>query len=115
MEIKTKDIIIFGAAAVGVYFIYTKFKKKATPATSATTNAAPKSQSVKKPAYPAGLVEGDYFRIGDYAEVYLLKDGKKLPITYDWWMRYEPNHWDLVKTIQPVDAIDIPTGDVLSV
>lgn len=115
MELNTKNIVILGAVAVGGYLIYTKFIKKATPAAPAANTPANKTAVVKKPAYPAGLVEGDYFRIGDYAEVYLLKDGKKLPITYDWWMRYEANNWDSVKTIQPIDGIDIPTGDVLSV
>jgi hypothetical protein len=115
MEIKTKNIIVYAAAAVGLYFIYTKFIKKATPATSATPNAAPKSQAVQKPSYPANLKEGDYIKVGDYAEVYLLKDGKKLPITYDWMMRYASDKWDSIITIQPVDGIDIPTGDVLSV
>lgn len=113
MEFNTKNIIILGASAVGLYFVYQKFIKK-----SATTAASQKSQSaaaVKKPLYPAGLQEGDYIKVGDYAEVYLLKNGKKLPITLDWWNRYAGNNWGSVKTIAPIDGLDIPTGDVLSV
>jgi hypothetical protein len=114
MEIKTKNIVILGAVAVGGYLVYNKFIKKANPAAAANTPSN-KTAAVKKSGYPAGLVEGDYFRIGDYAEVYLLKNGKKLPITLEWWNRYAGNNWDAVKTIAPIDGMDIPTGDVLSV
>lgn len=114
MELNTKNIVILGAVAVGGYLLYNKFIKKASPSAAPSANT-PKTAAVKKPLYPANLQEGDYVKVGDYAEVYLLKDGKKLPITYDWMMRYAVNQWDSVKTIAPIDGMDIPTGDVLSV
>ena len=115
MELNTKNIVILGAVAVGGYLLYNKFIKKATTATEAGNTPSFKTGALKKPLYPANLKEGDYIRVGDYAEVYLLKDGKKLPITLEWWNRYAGNNWDAVKTIAPIDGMDIPTGDVLSV
>jgi hypothetical protein len=115
MELNTKNIVILGAVAVGGYLIYSKFIKKSTAASNEPNSPANKTAALKKSGYPAGLKEGDYIRVGDYAEVYLLKNGKKLPITLDWWNRYAGNNWDAVKTIAPIDGLDIPTGDVLSV
>jgi hypothetical protein len=111
MENSTKILVGLALAGVVAYVVYKK--KPASPVVS-TVKKSPVDELLK-PQYPSGLKEGDYIKVGDYAEVYLLKNGKKLPITYEWMMRYAVNQWDSVKTIAPIDGMDIPTGEVLSV
>ena len=126
MEQNTKIII----AAIGLgglgYFLYKKglFGKKAatmpdspimptstTTKTSNTVVVAP--SSTKTYVYPAGLVEGDYVKFGTAADVYLLHNGQKLPITKAWWDANAWDKWDTVKFLAPAVALDIPTGVVL--
>jgi hypothetical protein len=123
MEQKTKIII----AAVGLgglgYFLYKKglFGNKAVQTmptssvlptkTSNTIVVAP--SSTKTYIYPAGLVEGDYVKFGTAADVYLLHNGQKLPITKAWWDANAWDKWDTVKFLAPAVALDIPTGVVL--
>jgi hypothetical protein len=126
MEQNTKIII----AAVGLgglgYFLYKKglFGKNAatmpnspimptstTTKTSNTVVVAP--SSTKTYIYPAGLVEGDYVKFGTAADVYLLHNGQKLPITKAWWDANAWDKWDTVKFLAPAVALDIPTGVVL--
>jgi hypothetical protein len=71
----------------------------------------PESQKVF--VYPAGLQEGDYVKFGTAADVYLLNNGKKLPITKAWWDANAWDQWGRVKFAQPVDGLNIPTGPVL--
>jgi len=63
------------------------------------------------PIYPAGLQEGSFVK-GTDATTYMLKEGKKLPITYAWWMA---NEGDFSKVIVIQDSVIdvIPTGDTL--
>ena len=126
MEKNTKIII----AAVGLgglgFFLYKKglFGNKAatmpnspimptstTTKTSNTVVVAP--SSTKTYVYPAGLVEGDYVKFGTAADVYLLHNGQKLPITKAWWDANAWDKWDTVKFLAPAVALDIPTGTVL--
>jgi hypothetical protein len=126
MEQNTKIII----AAVGLgglgFFLYKKglFGKKTatmpnspimptstTTKTSNTVVVAP--SSTKTYIYPAGLVEGDYVKFGTAADVYLLHNGQKLPITKAWWDANAWDKWDTVKFLAPAVALDIPTGVVL--
>jgi hypothetical protein len=126
MEQNTKIII----AAVGLgglgYFLYKKglFGNKAVQTmpsspimptlptkTSNTVVVAP--SSTKTYVYPAGLVEGDYVKFGTAADVYLLHNGQKLPITKAWWDANAWDKWDTVKFLAPAVALDIPTGIVL--
>lgn len=71
----------------------------------------PESQKVF--VYPAGLSEGDYVKFGTAADVYLLNNGKKLPITKAWWDANAWDQWGRVKFAQPADGLNIPTGPVL--
>jgi hypothetical protein len=123
MEQNTKIII----AAVGLgglgYFLYKKglFGNKAanmpispiapTKTTSNTVLVAP--STTKTYIYPSGLVEGDYVKFGTAADVYLLHNGQKLPITKAWWDANAWDKWDTVKFLAPAVALDIPTGVVL--
>ena len=119
MEKSTKVILGLGVLAVA-YVIY---KKKIAPSTVSTVKkaAAPVVEKVTtpdelfKPQYPNGLKEGDYILIGSDPTAYLLKDGKRLPITYDWFMRYAADKWDSIIRIEPVVGLDIPVGDTLVV
>jgi len=126
MEQNTKIII----AAIGLgglgYFLYKKglFGNKAVQTmpsspimptlptkTSNTVVVAP--SSTKTYIYPAGLVEGDYVKFGTAADVYLLHNGQKLPITKTWWDANAWDKWDTVKFLAPAIALDNPTGVVL--
>jgi hypothetical protein len=130
MEQKTKIII---AAAVGLgglgYFLYKKglFGKKeieapiipGSPIAPTTKPSVPSNTVIVAPAttktyiYPAGLVNGDYVKFGTAADVYLLHNGQKLPITKEWWDANAWDKWDTVKFLAPAVALDIPTGKVL--
>ena len=70
-------------------------------------------EEFKAYVYPAGLQEGDYVKFGTAADVYLLNNGKKLPITKAWWDANAWEQWGRVKFAQPVDGLNIPTGPVL--
>ena len=129
MEQRTKIII----AAVGLgglgYFLYKKglFGKKeieapmipGSPIAPTTKPSVPSNTVIVAPAttktyiYPAGLVNGDYVKFGTAADVYLLHNGQKLPITKEWWDANAWDKWDTVKLLPPAVALDIPTGKVL--
>jgi hypothetical protein len=134
MEIKTKDIIIYGAAAIGVYFIYSKFLKKKGPAASTATNAV-KGASVPakvvipattttppvvKYTYPMGIAkdgspvtlnEGDY--VADGTETAILFNGQLRPITAAYANKYTVGTWDRTKILDEVSYRSIPRGAVL--
>ena len=120
--------IALGGAAVYYFFL----RKKTAPATmlpaAAVVNTSlPKltpviaepervvvvPESEKVFVYPAGLQEGDYVKFGTAADVYLLNNGKKLPITRAWWEANAWDQWGRVKFAQPADGLNIPTGPVL--
>jgi hypothetical protein len=123
--------IALGGAAVWYFFL----RKKTAPATmlpaasvvkSSVPNLAPvvpvvpvqetvvvAPEEFKAYVYPAGLQEGDYVKFGTAADVYLLNNGKKLPITKTWWDANAWDQWGRVKFAQPVDGLNIPTGPVL--
>jgi LPXTG-motif cell wall-anchored protein len=110
MERNTK--ILLGALLLGgVGYWY--YKKKKGDTTTNTSEVVVKK--VAKKLYPNDLKEGDYILIGSDPTVYLLKDGKKLPITYDWFMQYAKDKWDSIIHIDPIDGMDIPVGDTLVV
>ena len=70
-----------------------------------------KTASKDTPTYPAGLKEGDFVK-GTDATTFLLKEGKKLPVTNAWWMA---NEGDFSKVIVIQDSVVnlIPTGETL--
>jgi hypothetical protein len=103
MEKQTKIIIGVGLAAVAYYLWKNANKTKTT-----TTPVA------KAPTYPVGLKENDYILLGSDPTVYLLKDGHKLPVTYDWMTKYAADKWDSLIKINAVDGMSIPTGDTLT-
>jgi hypothetical protein len=119
-----KMLLIGGAAAVAVWYFFLR-KPQTTnviiptgggqPKVPATTNTIVVSPSASKNyVYPAGLVEGDYVKFGTAADVYLLHNAQKLPITEGWWNANAWDKWDTVKFLPPAVALDIPTGPVLS-
>lgn len=119
--------IALGGAAVWYFFL----RKKTAPATMVQAAVVPTSlppvapivpvketvvvvpETQKTFVYPAGLQEGDYVKFGTDATVYLLNAGKKLPITEAWWVANAWDQWGRVKFAQPVDGLNIPTGQVL--
>jgi len=126
MEQNTKIII----AAVGLgglgYFLYKKglFGKKQivapvipgspiAPTSKGSNTVVVAPSTTKTYIYPAGLVENDYVKFGTAADVYLLHNGQKLPITKEWWDANAWDKWDTVKFLAPAVALDIPTGKVL--
>ena len=131
MEIKTKDIIIYGAAAIGVYFIYSKFKKSpAVVSTPKETTAkvpakvlipsTPSSPAVVKYTYPEGigkdgsrfpLNEGDYVANGQ--ESAILYNGKLRPFTAAYAAMYTVGTWDRTKILDNIVYSSIPRGAVL--
>lgn len=109
MERNTK--ILVGAILLGgVGYWYWK-KKKSTTTIETTKDSTP-VKTIKK-LYPGDLKEGDYILIGSDPTVYLLKGGKKLPITYDWFQQYARDKWDSIIHIEPIVGMDIPVGDTL--
>jgi len=122
-------LLIGGAAAVAVWYFFLRKPQSTSvvmntaggqPKPPITTNVPVKTTVVVAPAaaktyvYPAGLQEGDYVKFGTAADVYLLHSGQKLPITEGWWNANAWDKWDTVKFKSPADALDIPTGPVLS-
>lgn len=119
------------AIAIGGAAVYYFFLRKKTAPTTMLQTAAVVPTSLPKPApavqetvvvvpesqktfvYPAGLQEGDYVKFGTAADVYLLNNGKKLPITRAWWEANAWDQWGRVKFAQPADGLNIPTGPVL--
>jgi hypothetical protein len=126
MEIKTKDIIIYAAAAIGVYVIYKKFMKK--PAAVATDTVPAKTvipattttPPVVKYKYPMGIAkdgspvtlnEGDY--VADGTETAILFNGQLRPITAAYANKYTVGTWDRTKILDEVSYRSIPRGAVL--
>lgn len=120
-------LLIGGAAALAVWYFFLR-KPSGTMTTSVispkvptTTNVPVKKETVvvapstlKTYVYPQGLQEGDYVKFGTAADVYLLHNAQKLPITEGWWNANAWDKWDTVKFLPPAVALDIPTGPVLS-
>ena len=118
MEKQTK--LYLGLAALGLAgFLFWKSK-----------TASKTASKVQAPTYPAGLQEGDFVRgpqvprtglinegLGATESkygmaVFLLKQGKKLPVTNEWW---EKNGGDFSKIKTVTDSVldVIPSGETL--
>jgi hypothetical protein len=120
---KKNMLLIGGAAAVAVWYFFLRKPQtttvslpQSTPKVPATTNTvvvAPAASTTY--VYPAGLAEGDYVKFGTAADVYLLHNAQKLPLTGAWWNANAWDKWDTVKMLPPAVALDIPTGPVLDV
>ena len=122
MEIKTKDIIIYGAAAIGVYLIYNKFFKKTAVVVPSkvvipSTNS---SSAVISYTYPMGIAkdgtsiqlnEGDY--VADGQETAVLFHGQLRPITAAYAAKYTIGDWNRTKILDEVSYQSIPRGAVL--
>ena len=126
MEIKTSDIIIYGAAALGIYFIYSKFKKSPVVVSTAKVPAkvlipsTPSSPAVVKYTYPEGigkdgsrfpLNEGDYVANGQ--ESAILYNGQLRPFTAAYAAMYTVGTWDRTKILDNIVYSSIPRGAVL--
>ena len=149
MEIKTKDIIIYGAAAIGVYLIYNKFFKKTAvvvpskvviPSTNSSSAVVTPTKVIPQPiadgtinAYPIGevlssnqtgnvdtgvqiqLKEGDAVK-GISETIYVLKDGKKHPVSGAWWIyHYGENFNGTFIQLSDFTISLIPTGDTFTI
>lgn len=124
-----KNLIAIALGGVAVYYVF--LRKKTAPATmlpaaAVVSNSLPKTivkeQVVVSPVaqtkafvYPYGLKEGDYVKFGTAEQVYLLVNGQKRPITWDWMMANDRLYWDKVQFLESYQAINIPDGPVLSV
>jgi hypothetical protein len=87
---KKYTIAILAAAAIGIYWYMTKSK------------------------YPGGLLEGDFIReIKGDGTVFLLNNGQKLPLTYNYITKMVPDAWGKVKELDSAIVIKIPTGTTL--
>ena len=120
MEKQTK--IILGLAAIGVVaYLVLKPKKAVVVAAEPTKIVPPPPPPTTKPidqlitGYPNGLKEGDYIRLNDDATVYLLKNGKKLPITYNCMVTNANDKWNSIIVIDPTSGNTIQVGDTLVV
>ncbi|MFY7935849.1 MAG: hypothetical protein ACOVOQ_00620 [Flavobacterium sp.] len=118
--------IALGGAAVWYFFL----RKRTAPATmlpaaSVVSNSLPKSivkeQVIVSPiaqtktfVYPFGLKEGDYVKFGTAEPVYLLVNGQRRWISYDWMMANDRNYWDKVKFLESYQALSIPEGPMLT-
>lgn len=111
-----KVSLIAGAVlAAGTYYLLNHpqlLKKSISQPTTPVENPKPPITVV---GYPAGLKEGDYIRYKLDATIYLLKDSKKLPITYDWMVKYAGDKWGSVIEIEPSIGDMIPVGETLVV
>ena len=121
-----KMLLIGGAAALAVYYFF--LRKPAgtttttTPKVPTTTNVPVKRETViVAPStltnfeYPYGLKEGDYVKFGTADPVYLLVNGKRRHISYEWMMANDQGYWDKVKFLQSYQALQIPEGPILDV
>jgi hypothetical protein len=122
--------IALGGAAVWYFFL----RKRTAPATmlpaaSVVTASLPKTaqssivkeQVIVSPVtqtktfvYPFGLQEGDYVKFGTAEPVYLLVNGQRRWISYDWMMANDRNYWDKVKFLESYQALSIPEGPMLN-
>lgn len=108
--------IALGGAAVWYFFL----RKKTAPATmvQATvipTQAGQKYTATYKTTYPAGLKDNMWVKGVKYEEVYLLQNGQRLPVTYDWWNLHYGNDWSNVTTIDDAILLSIPVGATISI
>jgi hypothetical protein len=139
MEIKTKNIIIYAAVAVGAYYIYQKYFKKGTPATGTNTNKKVAETPIFLPStdgttnqYPIAAVvtssqegrqpTGQKVRLkdGDAVKgvpetVYVLKGGEKHPVTGTWWFyNFGQDYSNLINVTD--ETLDyIKTGNTFTV
>ena len=124
-----KKLIAIALGGVAVYYFFLR-KKTATatmlPAASVVSNSLPKAivkeQVIVSPiaqtktfVYPFGLQEGDYVKFGTADPVYLLVNGQRRWISYDWMMANDRNYWDKVKFLESYQALSIPEGPMLTV
>ena len=76
------------------------------------------ASKVQAPTYPAGLQEGDFVKGTGASEsiygstVFLLKEGKKLPVTNEWWTK-NGGDFSKIKTVTDSVLDVIPTGETL--
>ena len=63
------------------------------------------------PLYPAGLSEGEYVK-GSTDDVYLLKNGQKLPLTGHWWAFHFGGNFSNVTQVDNLLLSYVPTGEV---
>ena len=123
-----KNLIAIALGGVAVYYFFLR-KKTATatmlPAASVVSNSLPKAivkeQVIVSPVtqtktfvYPFGLQEGDYVKFGTADPVYLLVNGQRRWISYDWMMANDRNYWDKVKFLESYQALSIPEGPMLN-
>jgi exo-beta-1,3-glucanase (GH17 family) len=123
-----KNLIAIALGGVAVYYFFLR-KKTATatmlPAASVVSNSLPKAivkeQVIVSPVtqtktfvYPFGLQEGDYVKFGTADPVYLLVNGQRRWISYDWMMANDRNYWDKVKFLESYQALSIPEGPMLT-
>ena len=123
-----KNLIAIALGGVAVYYFF--LRKKTAPATmlpsaSVVSNSLPKAivkeQVIVSPVtqtktfvYPFGLQEGDYVKFGTADPVYLLVNGQRRWISYDWMMANDRNYWDKVKFLESYQALSIPEGPMLT-
>ena len=131
MEIKTRDIILGMFGALGVYYVYNKFIKKAVPKDN-SIKPQPIADGTINP-YPVGevlssnqtgnvdtgtqvqLKEGDAIK-GIPETIYVLKDGKKHPVSGAWWIyHYGENFNGTFIQLSDFTVSLIPTGDTFTI
>jgi hypothetical protein len=109
--------IALGGAAVWYFFL----RKKTAPATMLPAAAVIPTQAGQKyvpkytATYPAGLKDNMFVKGVKYEEVYLLQNGQKLPVTYDWWILHYGNDFSNVNTIDDAILLSIPVGATISI
>jgi hypothetical protein len=104
MEKQTKLYLVLAALGVAGYFLWKKSKKQAASVPQGASKAPEVSYS-----YPVGLKEGDAVK-GTTEDVFMLKAGKKHPVTYEWWV-YNVNDFSKVKLVEDSVLNLIPTGE----
>lgn len=122
-----KLLLGLGAAAVLYYFLKNKTTAVSTGTGVPITTGGGYLPKITQPitptvvvaqqktvSYPFGFTENEFVQNPAEGTVYMLHQGQKLPITYDWWMQ-NVNDWSLVNIVPAYQLLDIPTGSTLSV
>lgn len=105
MEKQTKLYLVLAALGVAGYFLWKNSKKQA----ASVPQGAVKAPAEVSYSYPVGLKEGDAVK-GTTEDVFMLKAGKKHPVTYEWWV-YNVNDFSKVKLVEDSVLNLIPTGE----